>query len=133
MRREYKSGQRWAFWRWTDIKLDDKLYLRRLHIVQVPKLGAIMVHWIMLPDSQPDMHDHPVSFFSILLRGRYMEETPDGMRLVFRYNFKRATDMHRIVAVPTTGVTTLVFAAPKSREWGFHTAHGFVPWRNYKE
>lgn len=129
--RRYRSGMGFAFWRWTDVYENDVLYLRRLHIIQVPTLGAIMVHWIMKPDLQPDLHDHPVDFFSILLRGWYQETTPIGQRTIQYFNFKHAEDFHRITALPYDGVTTLVFAGPKRREWGYHTSTGWTSWKDY--
>lgn len=146
-RRMYRSGMGFAFWRWTDITVDGKLYLRRLHLIQVPRLGAVMLHWILRPDPQRDLHDHPVSFLSILLRGYYYEDRaipdrgcdePDAPRLVRQQfihfiNYVRATDRHRISGLPLGGCLTLVFAGPKVRDWGFWTPVGFVPWREYNE
>ncbi|MGH8654957.1 MAG: hypothetical protein ACREYE_23575 [Gammaproteobacteria bacterium] len=140
--RRYISGSRCCFWRWTDITFDSKLYMRRLHIVQlqVPvggKLygGAVMLHWIRTADPQLDLHDHPVSFLSIPLRGGYLEELHNGKRRWidgFRYNWKRATDSHRIIAVlPET--LMLVLAGPTRRAWGFHTPTGWVAWRDYED
>jgi hypothetical protein len=94
-----------------------------------------MLHWIARPDPQSDLHDHPVSFLSIVLSGSYVEELPDdtGERRtvrVRRWNLKRATDRHRIVSV-TRRALTLVFSGPAVREWGFYTPEGWVPWREY--
>jgi hypothetical protein len=133
-RRMYKSGSRWSLWRWTDVVLNGVLYLRRLHLVQTPWF-SVMLHWLT-PDPQPDLHDHPVSFLSIPLRGGYCEMTPSGGRLIgmgyHATNFKRATDTHRISWVHPDGALTLVFAGPVVRSWGFHTPRGWVPWREYQ-
>lgn len=137
--RKYKSGSGFAFWRYTDISTDGDLYLRRLIIAQVPKIGSIMLHWIKRPDRARDLHDHPVSFLSILLRGTYYELIPDPtggekVNFITWWNFKRATDAHRITNVfGPKQVLTLVFAGPKRREWGFHTKRGWIPWRQYEE
>src|SRR5690606_18377666 len=56
--RKYKSGSRWAFWRWT---ITDSDYIRRLHIFKCPWF-AICLHFIRKPDVEPHMHDHPVTF-----------------------------------------------------------------------
>jgi len=50
--KKYKSGTRWCVWRWTDVVLGGELYLRRL---QTPWF-SVMLHWILRPDPQPDMH-----------------------------------------------------------------------------
>lgn len=149
--RKYKSGSGFAFWRWTEIETDGSLYLRRLHIIQVPKVGAIMLHWILRPDRSRDLHDHPVSFLSLVLRGSYIELVPVATATTYtegvireriytdrRYirwlNFKRATDAHCITEVfGPRGALTLVFAGPKVRQWGFYTKEGWIPWPDYKE
>jgi hypothetical protein len=134
--RKYASGNRWCAWRWTDVDPENegKIYLTRLHLFQTPWLSC-MVHWIRLADPQPDLHDHPVTFVSLLVAGWYEEEVPasDGgflLRRVRWWNVKRATDRHRIVKLGRT-VVTLVLAGPVVRDWGFHTAEGWMPWREY--
>ena len=135
--RKYHSGALWCVWRWTNVDPngDGDTYLTRLHLFRIPWCSC-MLHWILRPDPQPDLHDHPVSFLSIVLSGFYDEEIPDGVggRQTVRvrwWNLKRATDCHRIVAIARP-VVTLVFAGPAVREWGFHTPHGWVPWREYE-
>lgn len=149
--RKYKSGSSFAVWRWTDIETDGSLYLRRLHLLQIPHVGAVMLHWIVRPDRARDLHDHPVSFLSIVLRGSYTERVPSftyhdtsfctyetqncyKQRYIRWWNYKRAADSHRITYVfGPRGVLTLVFAGPKRRNWGFLTAEGWVRWQDYKE
>jgi hypothetical protein len=136
--RVYSSGKRWTLWRWTDVDPDggDEIYLTRLHFFQTPWCSC-MLHWIQRPDPQPDLHDHPNAFLSIILRGWYVEEVPksgsDNERITRRvslWNFKRATDQHRIIALGKETLT-LVFAGPVVRGWGFHTPDGWLPWRQY--
>jgi hypothetical protein len=129
--RRYRTSQPWALWHWTEIKLDGEPYLTRLHLIKIPKLGAIMLHWIHRADPQRDLHDHPVTFLSFVLRGSYLEETPTGTRHVRLVNFKRASAAHRITH--TFGnVLTLVFATPNQRRWGFHTLKGWIFWQDYE-
>lgn len=131
--RKYKTGTGWCFWRWTDV---DSEYIVRLHILKTPWF-AICLHWILKPDPEPFLHDHPVSFLSLVLRGWYREErmtAPEGLHInrVRWYNFIRAriTDRHTIIAcAPKT--LTLCFMGPKTREWGFHTETGWIHWRTY--
>lgn len=130
-RREYTHGSSWAIWRWTDVVLEGRVYLRRLHLLAVRAIGSVMLHWIAFPDPQRDPHDHPVAFLSIVLRGGYTEWTPRGIRHVRWWNFKRATDVHRILGVKRRTLT-LVFAGPVVRRWGFHTPEGWVDWRDYR-
>lgn len=117
-------------WRWRDIITPGSadLYLRRLYILRA-WCGA-MLHWIHRPDSDRWLHDHPWCFFSIVLRGGYVEETPRGVRRVRWFNCNRSTDLHRILSVEP-GTITLVFTGPKVRSWGFQTDLGWVGWREY--
>ena len=137
MRREYKSGAGWCVWRWT---YTPSGYITRLHVLKTP-LFAIMVHWINGPDPEPHMHDHPVTFMSVILRGGYWEEVRPVVvrggrsRVALRrwYNFIRAgKHVHRIVSVKPNTVT-LCFVGPKVREWGFHTPDGWVHWKEYNK
>lgn len=119
--RKYKSGTIWCFWRWTQT---DSEYIRRLHILKTPWF-AICLHWILKPDPEPFLHDHPVTFLSIILRGGYGEKRWSPERgyhtTVHRwFNWIRASvlDRHTINYVKPHTVT-LCFMGPKIREWGF--------------
>ncbi len=141
-RRKYKSGSRWAFWRWSDV---DNGFITRLHVIKTPWF-AVCLHWIKKPDPEPWLHDHPVSFLSVILRGKYSEWRRkvrhywNEVDLVYEdstptrrwFNWVRATpdDRHTITAcAPHT--LTLCFMGPKVREWGYHTDKGWVHWRKY--
>lgn len=125
--RKYKSGTGWCFWRWTDV---DSEYITRLHVLKTPWF-AICLHWINKPDPEPYLHDHPVSFLSIILRGGYSEarQRPgdrEAWNVTHRwYNWIRAksNDRHTITHVRPNTVT-LCFMGKKTREWGFHKPHG---------
>lgn len=131
--RKYKSGTGWCAWRWSDVESE---YILRLHIVKTPWF-AVCLHWIRKPDAEPYLHDHPVSFLSIVLRGKYAElrATGDGdigHRVHTWFNFIRArpTDRHRIIFT-RKNTLTLCFMGPKVREWGFHMPEGRVGWKDY--
>lgn len=129
-RRRYASGTRWCAWRWTDVCLRGETYLERLHLVQTPWF-TLMLHWIRRPDPQPHLHDHPVSFASLLLRGGYVEARQGDVRRRRRLTFLRATDRHRIIEVDPRTIT-LVLAGPVVREWGHWVGERWVPWREYQ-
>lgn len=138
MSREYKSGTTWCVWRWT---FTPSNYITRLHLVKTPWF-ALMVHWLNGPDPEPDMHDHPVTLLSFIVSGGYSEARPgeewepgvSGGDLYARrwFNLIRATTIHRIVGVLPRTITFCI-AGPKVREWGFHTANGWVPWQEYNQ
>lgn len=131
--REYKSGTTWCVWRWTRVSSE---YILRLHVVKTPWF-AVCLHWIRKPDAEPYLHDHPVSFLSIVLRGQYAELRASGdgnigHRVHRWFNFVRAkrTDRHRIIFT-RKNTLTLCFMGPKTRDWGFHMPEGWVMWRDY--
>ncbi len=124
--RKYKTGTTWCFWRWTQV---DSEYIRRLHLIKTPWF-AICLHWLLKPDPEPYLHDHPVMFLSLILRGGYTERRPAGLVRHRWWNFIRATDRHTITRVaPRT--LTLALMGPKTREWGFCTPRGWVHWYDY--
>lgn len=134
--RKYRTGTIWCFWRWTEVQSE---YIVRLHLIKTPWF-AICLHWIKKPDPEPYLHDHPVTFLSIILRGWYRERRGPryvhGPTVAWRlqlnrwFNFIRATDLHTIDGCdPRT--LTLCFMGPKVREWGFHTPRGWIYWRDY--
>jgi hypothetical protein len=132
--RKYESGMLWCLWRWTDVTPvgGGETYLTQLHLFRLPWFSCAL-HWMRRPDPQPELHDHSVSFLSIMLSGSYVEEIAesDGGRRAVRvrwWNFTPATEPHRIVSAGDR-VLALVLAGPAVREWGFDTPDGWVPWR----
>lgn len=111
-----------------------RLYLRRYYLWPSRwfRLG-LKLHRIERPDRERDLHDHPWAFLSIVLRGGYIEELPGRRyRWVRLVNLKRARDAHRIVHLMRVPTWTLVITFGRCREWGFHTAAGWVAWRDYE-
>lgn len=131
--RKYKSGTGFCIWRWTDV---DSEYITRLHVVKTPWF-AICLHWLNKPDPEPYLHDHPVTFLSVILRGGYQEvrrvgTNPPQHPRHTRFNWITASsdDRHSICFI-YPGTLTLCFMGPKTRDWGFHTPMGWVMWKDY--
>jgi hypothetical protein len=133
----YKKPPKFAFMQWFDIasKVNpDKVYLRRLRVVQTPWFG-VYLHWIYETDTDRYPHDHPWKFWSFILRGTYSEDVfyslngdPD------RRTWKRWSihDMpmnmaHRITSI-SDGLLTLVFVGRRRGTWYFWTPEGLVEW-----
>lgn len=142
MEMKYRTpgSRRWALWKWFDIPstVNPKLaYLRRLRVVQTPWFG-IYVHWINEPDSDRFPHDHPWRFWSLILRGGYVERVwarqgGDFVDLIWEtgsVHSMKPSQAHQISYV-TSNLLTLVFTGPRVREWGFWTDEGWVHWRKY--
>lgn len=67
-----------------------------------------------------------------MVRGWYEEQTPEGYFKRKWFNFKKATDCHRIVSTAEKTIT-LVLCGPVVRSWGFHAPGGWIPWREYEK
>lgn len=145
----YRNGHknnspRWAFmegFHVPDIDNPSKTYLWRLRIVGTPWF-SIFVHKIMLPDNRPVLHDHPWNFFSVVIKGGYMEFVPGPFyatsKVVKRFNkktVKQAThssryvddagwdvekSLHWIAVLDRVPTWTLVFAGRRKRTWGYY-------------
>lgn len=127
--REYKSGSGWCFWRWT---YTPSGYLTRLHLLKTPWF-AVVLHFMKGPDPEPFMHDHPVSFLSIILRGGYVEKRGWFGEYVWRrwFNLVRCTDQHTIVEIWGKPIT-LCLMGPKVQEWGFFDRENTkMGWKEY--
>lgn len=144
--------QRWALYR-SD--LGD--YMRRW-ILRTP-WGTLRIHNILKSDEGRDFHDHPFSFASFVLRGGYIEHRPgcqcdppsphlsdvdwcaammhqicdpNPCRQVFPGEVvrRKATDLHRLEL--DRPAWTLVITSRYFRMWGFQTAKGWIPYREYE-
>lgn len=121
---------RWAFMRFRTIPSKGAPYLKRIYVLVTPWF-SVMLHRIFRPDGQRELHDHPWTFLSFVLRGWYREDTPEGERRIRWMNWKRAEDRHSIRFVSRKPVWTLVFTGPRRRIWGFWREGRFIPWREY--
>jgi hypothetical protein len=121
------------------VQRDDALFLDRLRLVKTPWFG-VYLHLIHRPDVDPDPHDHPWFFASIVLSGSYEEslwpDAADRSRYVFRAHRRfRPMPVRRKAAHAITDVHgclwTLVITGPDHDDWRFWTPAGPVPWREY--
>lgn len=121
-------------WSHDVVNLAGDPYLERW-ILWLGPCGSLRLHRFWRGDNERALHDHPWPFVTFPLqayrevywcrrRGRELERTVRA----FRFAFRRGTHRHivRLLVVPTW---TIVWAGPKSREWGFYpTPSEFVPW-----
>jgi hypothetical protein len=107
------------------------IYLQRLRVIGTPWF-SIMLHRIRRPDPDPDRHDHPWNFWSLVLWGSYEEDSGGVVKRVRWVNRHRAEDTHRITRV-FGPVVTLVITGRRRRNWGFWKDNVFVPWRQYMQ
>lgn len=108
-------------------------YLHRWTLLRLWGGRAVYLHHFVGSDWSGDLHDHPKSFLSVGLWGSYIEVTPDKPDgRTWRAPWIRwfpATHVHRL-DVPRN-CWTLVIVGRLCRQWGFHTADGWVPWKEY--
>lgn len=128
----YKPPKKWRVCHRFTIGHPGDPYLTRLTLLKTPWF-SIKLHQIFRPDEQEDLHDHPWTFFSVILLGHYLENTPYGYKRRFWFNWKRATDTHSIREVSRRPVWTLLFCGPECREWGFWVKGQFVLWTDYEK
>lgn len=139
-----RRSSRWVFWQWVEI-MDrhhpGEVYLRRLRIIDIPWFG-VYLHWIFLPDTDRDPHDHPWPFWSIPLRGGYTETVwRDVSDLATREERTwRPCTVHRVrlawahrIDTLAPGTLTLILRGPRLKSWGFWTEAGVVHWRHYPD
>lgn len=114
-------------------------YLQRWFLVPPTRYCRVYGHRFIGSDD-PTPHDHPWNFVSIVLRGKYFEESvdqPGRWRKALHVAFRSATHTHRVVlAADECGrerpCTTLVVTGPWLRPWGFWcNRERFVPWQEF--
>lgn len=107
----------------------DRILLRRW--VLTTPLGTVRLHHLCAPDVAL-FHDHPWAFLSIVLRGWYAEEFPDGSWLrrgLLSWAWRSERVLHRVSAVSDGGCWTFVVTGPKRKSWGFQRGGAWLPWR----
>lgn len=117
----------------------DDPYLLRWFLVPPNRYCQVYGHRFIKSDD-PTPHDHPWHFFSIVLRGRYFEESvgrPVRRRTPGHLAFRRSAHTHRVMlATDERGHerpgTTLVVTGPWLRPWGFWCDRKrFIPWQDF--
>lgn len=130
------------------------LYLRRFHLVSekaFPRLaklfkwGRLYLHCFYRSDEDPDPHDHPWDFHSLVLKGGYTDETwgyvgdakvpqiiATPVRTAGCIAFRKAEHLHRARLLDESKRTwTLVFSGKRRRDWFFHTPEGPIYWETF--
>lgn len=141
-----RYGQRWSIWgQMTLVRPDGSVYLRRRRIIQTP-WAAIYIHDILGRDHEDTPHSHPFPFYSLVLRGGYLERIhrPVGTSLgpacpVARgpwegHCFPRGNGQVHVITAVQPATRTLVLAGRRKDSWGFFVdGTGIVHWKTYLE
>jgi hypothetical protein len=97
----------------------------------------VYLHKLNAPNWHPECHDHPWGFVAVLLVNGYLE------RVGYEYHprpvgsilWRPATFAHNVIT-PYGTSWSIIFAGPKSRDWGFKPCdHSLVsiPWNEYRD
>lgn len=119
--------------------------LRRLRLIQTPHFG-VYLHFIYREDLDPIPHDHPWTFWRMVLWGGYSEnhwsdpryDQTMAHRRIARWRVSRfpTTEAHWITAVEP-GTVSLVVVGPRRRVWGFWEAQELAThrrlWVDYRD
>jgi hypothetical protein len=135
----------WMFFKKIDINVTDQvtgateLYLRRWVIFRTP-WGQLMLHKILKPDPDRELHDHPWSFRALILKGGYYEivqrfpKSPAYVRYHETGNVNNHTcyDWHRIDCLrDNKPAWTLVLTGKKQKSWSFLVEGKPMPWHEF--
>ena len=125
----------------SDISFRGSLYMRRWRIIHTKWFG-VRVHNIVRSDIDRELHDHPFTFVSIILRGGYFEHTIDGRKTWYGPGsilVRSGDTLHKLELLTIDAFAfpllvpawTLVFRGRMFREWGFLTSTGWQRWSEF--
>lgn len=134
-----RSSKRWAVLRRMVLRRADGVaYLDRIRLIQTPWF-AIYVHRFDAPDPGIDLHDHPWSFLTMVVKGGYTERRADTRRpdqwwredrRPFIPRIMRLGECHTIEAV-APGSRSIVITGRRCRKWGFYVPAGWIRHEDY--
>lgn len=137
----------WLFWHLLDVAMrrpPDLIvgtkadpYLRRWWLIPRNRFLNVYLHCFHRSDDDRALHDHPWWSLSLLLCGRYFEQTISAGGINHRREYRMgawrrrgARFAHRVEIKPGERCWTLFITGPVIREWGFHCPTG---WRSHRD
>ena len=120
-------------------RVNNEPYLERYYVFLKDRKSFpfnIFIHKFLKSDPD-DLHDHPWSYFTLILKGGYYEWIP-GTNCEIRkwrgpgpFRICRAKSLHRIELKEGTTCWTVFMPFQKVREWGFISKGVWVQWEEY--
>ncbi len=102
------------------------LHFKRWSIISTKWL-SVYIHYINQADEDKHLHDHPWSFWSVILKGGYIELTESGRnhRRFLHMAFRKKNTPHKIEVLihPTW---SLVITGPGGRQWGYKVGNIWI-------
>ena len=126
-------------------RTENEPYLERYYVFFKERVTFpynVFLHKFLKSDPD-DVHDHPLNYFTIILKGGYWEWIPVFNSLgekfkeyrVWRgpgsFRFGGMNNYHRIELEPGVNAWTLFFVGPKKREWGFLVNNKWIHYEQY--
>lgn len=81
--------------------------------------GSVRLHHWLAPDDDRAFHDHPWWFWTIVLKGGYIDKSPDGIDHLWAGSCRYRKAEHRHTVIPDPEAWTLLVTGPPVRAWGF--------------
>ena len=96
------------------------LHFRRWSLLSTPWFH-LYIHGIYKSDEEAHLHDHPWDYWSICLKGRFIEKRKTGFSYVPKFKLikRRAEEFHCIYQLLTKTVFTLFLTFKKKKDWGY--------------
>ena len=128
-------------------RVNDEPYLERYYVFLKDRTWFpfnVFVHRFLKSDPT-DVHDHPWSYFTLILRGGYWEWIPifdrQGKRIsevakwrgAGHWRFSPADSYHRIELDPAVECWSLFMPGPHRKDWGFLVRGEWMQWQQYLE
>jgi len=126
-------------------RIDNEPYLERYYLFLKDRKRFpfnVFLHKFLKSDPD-DVHDHPWSYFTLILKGGYYEWTPQfdasGKKIgemarwcgPGHFRICSAGSFHRIELDPSVECWTVFMPGPQKREWGFLTRGKWVQHEEY--
>ena len=120
-------------------RVNNEPYLERYYVFLKDRKSFpfnIFIHKFLKSDPD-DLHDHPWSYFTFILKGGYYEWVPGNncevrlWRGPGHFRMCKAESLHRIELKPGVTCWTVFMPFVKVREWGFISKGKWIQWEEY--
>jgi hypothetical protein len=126
-------------------RVNNEPYLERYYIFLKDRKWFpfnVFLHKFLKSDPD-DVHDHPWSYATLILKGGYYEWVPNfdstgnkigetrHWRGAGHFRICSSTSYHRIELKEGVTAWTLFMPGPQQRNWGFLVDNKWIPWEKY--
>lgn len=126
-------------------RVDNEPYLERYYVFLRDRKRFpfnVFLHKFLKSDPD-DVHDHPWSYATLILKGGYWEWIPQfnsqgdkiGEIAKWRgpghFRISQANSFHRIELDPAVTAWSLFMPGPKQKDWGFLVRNRWIQWEQY--